>query len=567
MNKNEEIASLFQQIADALEIKGENPFRVNAYRQAARVLSELSEDIRVLLQQGKLTEIQGIGPAMAEKIEEYLATGKMAKYQEALSGLSPGLLALLQIPGMGPKTVSLLHKKLQVNSLEDLERELNSGRLEALPGFGRKKVENLRKGLQVYRQGQARIPLGPALTIVRRMVEMLSGSSSQISPAGSLRRFKETVGDIDILATGRDLNLIIEKFTHLPGVQEVIARGETKASVRIAPEGLQVDLRVVAEDSYGAALQYFTGSKAHNIKLRSLAVSSGYKINEYGVFRGQKRVGGKTEEEVYRNLRLPFIPPELREDRGEIEAALKQELPQLITMSDIQGDFHVHSHYSDGKDDLRGLAEAARKRGYKWLAIADHSVSVKYAHGLTSDDLMKKLEEIDQVQREFPDVWLLKAAEVDILPDGKLDYPDWLLSRLDVVIAAIHQGFSKNVTERVIAAIEHPLVDIIAHPTGRLLTGRSGYQIDLEKVMERAAERSVALEINAYFDRLDLNDVNAARAKSLGVPLAIGTDAHSQAMLSYMELGVATARRAWLTKNDILNTRPWIKRGKRTNVS
>jgi len=560
MNKNAEIASLFEKIADALEIKGENPFRVNAYRQAARVLSELSEDVRTLWQNGQLKQVPGIGQGMAEKIEEYLKTGHMSKYEEALSGLSLNLLNLLQIPGMGPKTVALVHEKLQVNSIEDLERELKLGRLEQLPGLGPKKVEQLKKGLQIFLQGQKRIPLGLAYPLVRKILENLREYATHISPAGSLRRCKETIGDIDILATSRDSSLLIKKFVSLPDVQEVLAEGETKASVRMAPDGLQVDLRVVPEISYGAALQYFTGSKAHNVKLRTIAVNSGLKINEYGVFRGQRRLAGKTEEEVYQSLNLPFIPPELREDRGEIEAAFKKQLPELIEQSDILGDFHVHSNYSDGLDNIRTLAKAARERGYRWLAIADHSVSAKYAGGLTADRLKRKIEEIEKTQEEFPDVKLLKAAEVDILADGRLDYPDSLLSQLDVVIAAIHQGFTKNVTERILKAIDHPLVDIIAHPTGRLLTKRAGYEVDLPRVMERAADRHVALEINAYYDRLDLDDTNARQACLLGIPLAIGTDSHSTAMLSYMELGVAVARRAWLRKQDVLNTQPWSRR-------
>ncbi len=560
MSRNSEIADLFRKIADALEIKGENPFRVNAYRQAARVLGELSEDVEELVLSGRLKEVKGIGEGLAEKIQEYLKTGRMSKYEEAMSGLSPELLVLLQIPGLGPKTVALLHEKLQVNSLEDLRRELDGDRLIQLPGLGPKKVEQIKKGLSLFQHGQERIPLGQALPLVRHIIQELAGYASRISPAGSLRRWKETVGDIDILASSSSPDALIKKFVTLPEVQEVLAQGETRASVRMATDGFQVDLRVVPEVSYGAALQYFTGSKAHNVKLRTMAAASGFKINEYGVFKGERRLAGKTEQEVYQVLHLPLIPPELREDRGEIEAALSGKLPHLVELSDIQGDFHVHSSYSDGTDSIRTLALAARERGYRWLAIADHSVSVKYARGLSQDSLKQKLDEMDRIQEEFPDLRLLKAAEVDILSDGKLDYPDSLLARLDVVIAAIHQGFTRNVTERLLKAIEHPLVDIIAHPTGRLLTGRSGYQVDLEKVMEHAAEKSVALEINAYYDRLDLDDTNARRACSLGVPLAIGTDSHSASTLHFMELGVAVARRAWLTRKDLLNTRPWSKK-------
>lgn len=557
MNKNQEIAEIFEKIADALEFKGENLFRVNAYRKAARVLSELPEDIEELWKNGKLEEIPGIGKGMAEKIEEYLKTGKMKKYEEAISGIPDGLLELLNIPNLGPKTLSLAYKKLNVKNLDDLKRVIEDGSLAKLSRMGEKKVENIKKGIQLYEEGTSRIPLGIALPIVEEIINSLKNLTEKIAPAGSLRRMKETVGDIDILATGKDHKKIIETFTSLPMVKDVLAKGETKASVIVKQHNLQVDLRVIDKGCYGAALQYFTGSKAHNIKLRGMAKEKGLKISEYGVFKGDKKIAGETEEEVYEILGLKWIPPELREDRGEVEAALKDELPVLVKKEDIKGDFHVHSKYSDGVDDIRKIAEFAKKLGYHYIGICDHSKTSKIAGGLDEDALKRRNEEIDRINEEIKGIKVLKGMEVDILQDGSLDYPDKILEELDFVIAAIHQGFKKNVTERIKKAMENPFVDIIAHPTGRLLSGREGYEVRIEEIMEYAAEMGVALEINAYFDRLDLNDINVLKAKKMGIKLAIGTDAHNVGMLRYMDLGIGVARRGWLEKENLLNTYEW----------
>lgn len=552
MGKNTEIADIFERIADALEFKGELVFKVNAYRKAARVLREYSGDISSI----HPSEIEGIGKGMAEKIEEYLKTGRIKKYEEVTADIPDGLLELLNIPNLGPKTLQLLHKELGVNNLADLENVVKNGKVAALPGMGEKKEENIKKGILLYKAGRSRIPLATALEVVREVINPLLGVSEDISPAGSLRRMRETIGDIDILATGQKAVDIIEAFVSQPYVREVIVKGETKASIR-NKKNLQIDLRVVEKDCWGAALLYFTGSKAHNIKLRGLAKDKGFKINEYGVFRGTKRVAGKTEEEVYRTLGMKWIPPELREDRGEIEAAIEGRIPVLIEQKDIKGDLHVHSNYSDGRDDIETVAVAARELGYEYIGICDHSKTSKIAGGIDEETLKERNEEIDRVQEKVKGIKILKGMEVDILSDGSLDYSDSILEQLDFIIVAIHQGFSKNVTERIKEAMNNPFVDILAHPTGRLLSGREGYSINLDEIMEYAVEKKVALEINASYDRLDLNDINIIKAKTYGAKFIIGTDAHGTGMLKDMELGVATARRGWLGKRDVLNTYRW----------
>jgi len=557
MSKNTEIADIFDKIADALEFKGENTFRINAYRKAARILREYPEDVEEVWKNGKLENIPGIGKGMAEKIEEYLKTGKMKKYEEAISGIPSELLQLLNVPNLGPKTLHLAYTKLNVRSLSELEEMINNGKLAQLPGMGEKKVENIKKGIELYKQGTSRIPIGTALPIVEEIIGELKKVAKKIEPAGSLRRMKETVGDIDILATGKNHSEIIEKFVSHPLVKDVLAKGETKASVIVKEKNLQVDLRVIEEDCFGAALQYFTGSKSHNIKLRGIAKDKGLKISEYGVFKGSKKIAGKTEEEVYEVLGMEWIPPELREDRGEIEAAMEKRLPELIEMKDIKGDMHVHSKYSDGIDEIEKIAIAAKEMGYEYIGICDHSKTSKIAGGLDEDELKRRNEEIDRLNEKIKGIKILKGAEVDILADGSLDYSDKVLEELDFVIGAIHQGFKKDVTERIKKAMDNPYVDIIAHPTGRLLTGREGYDVDIEEIIEYAAKKGVILEINCYPDRLDLNDVNILKAKTQGVIFALGTDAHNIGMLKYISFGIGIARRGWLTKNDVINTYSW----------
>jgi len=561
--KNREIAKLFEEMADILEIKGDNVFKINAYRKAARAIGDLSQDVDTLMKEKSLRDIPGVGEGIAKKIVEYLETGKMSKYEELRKGLPEGLLKMMTIPGLGPKTVALVHKTKGISSIAQLETAVKEGRLRDLPGLGPKKEENILRGISLLRQSGKRIPLGVAIPILDQMVEEIKKRTKvgKISPAGSLRRMKETIGDIDILVAGRNGRRIIQAFTTLPQVDEILAAGETKGSI-IVHGGLQVDLRVVPEASFGAALQYFTGSKAHNIHLREIAKANGMKISEYGIFRGQRKIGGRKEEEIYSALGLAWIPPEMREDRGEVALASRERLPALVEKTHIRGDFHVHSNWSDGSASIEKMALAARDRGYQFVAICDHSQSLKFAGGLSEERILRQIDEIHKLNQKLSGIVVLAGTEVDIKTDGSLDFPDSILERLDVVVAAIHSGFKqpeKTISRRLLGAVENPHVDIVAHPTGRLISSRPPYQVNLEELMAKAAETGTALEINAYYDRLDLNDLQCRRAAQLGVKLAIGTDAHHPDQLWMMRLGLATARRGWLEKKDLLNTWPLKK--------
>ncbi|MFQ6091081.1 MAG: DNA polymerase/3'-5' exonuclease PolX [bacterium] len=555
--KNRAIAAMFERIGDVLEFQGELSFKVSAYRKAARVISDLRDDIEAIWREGKLRQIPGVGEGIAKKIDEYLRTGRMSKYEEVTKTVPAGLVDLMSIQGLGPKTLALVHKELGVKNLEDLKKAIASGAMESLAGMGAKKVENIVRGIQLQAASQGRIPLGIALPLVESVVEQLEKVKGvlQISPAGSLRRMRENIGDIDILTTGHDGRKIIDHFVHLDQVEEVLAAGETKGSV-IVEGGVQVDVRVVEPDSFGAAMQYFTGSKAHNIRLRGIAKERGLKINEYGVFRGKKKIGGKDEEQVYAALDLPWIPPEMREDRGEVELAQSGRLPDLMGYDNVRGDIHVHSNYSDGSATLKEIATRAKRLGYEYIAVCDHSESAKYARGVSPQKLMEKIGEIRAINRRISGITLLSGIEVDIRGDGSLDCSDELLDKLDVVVAAIHSGFKRNVTARMLKAMDNPHVDIIAHPTGRLISSREGYEVDIDAVMRKAAETGTALEINAYYDRLDLDDVSSRKAKEMGVKLAIGTDAHHIDQLWMMRLGVAVARRGWLEREGVINTHP-----------
>ena len=557
--KNQELADIFNRIADILEYRGDLVFKINAYRRAARAIEGLSQDIAQLAQSDRLETIPGIGRAIAEKIREYLATGRMAKYEEVSASVPRELIDLLQIQSLGPKTLALLHRRLGVKDLDSLIEALDSGQVEKLPGLGAKKVENLRQGIKHYRQGRERMFLGRAYPLAASIVSQLKErlKTQRVAAAGSLRRMRETIGDIDILVCHRDGPRAIDAFLSLPLAARILGRGETKASI-LTDEGLQVDLRVVPERSYGAALQYFTGSKEHNVRLREMARKQGLTISEYGIFKikGNRYLGGQEEADIYRRLGLPWIPPELREDRGEIQAALENRLPRLVELNDIRGDLHVHSDWSDGHSTIEELAQAAEDRGYRYLAICDHSTSASYAGGLSPEKLQKQMAYIERfnVKNKTRKLRVLTGVECDIKPDGTLDLPDDLLRKLDIVVASIHSAFTQNVTARMISACRHPLVDIIGHPTGRLISKRDGYQgLDLEAVMRQAAATGTALEINSYFERLDLNDLQAKRAVELGCRLAINTDSHRVQDLWMMELGVGTARRAWLTPKDIMN--------------
>jgi len=573
--KNREIASIFQKMADILEFKADNPFKINAYRKSARILNDLTTDIQEIVRTGKLQKIPGIGRGTAEKIVEYLETGKITKFEQSRKGISDELIALLGIPSLGPKTVSLLHREMKINSLEDLKKAIADERVTHLPGMGKKKIENILRGIQLYTLSKERMPLDEALHTAREAIEQLKKSTTitSIEAAGSLRRGKETIGDIDILATGKKEKEIIDAFIHLPIVNDILAQGDTKGSI-VTATGIQLDLRVVAKDSFGAALQYFTGSKSHNIHLREIAKRERLKINEYGIFSVEKKIGGKREEDIYATLHMDWIPPELREDRGEIEAALNHTLPSLIHQSDIKGDIHVHSTYSDGAHSLEEIALKAKEMGYQYLAVADHSQSLKIAKGVTEARLEEKIAEVKRINKKLSGIRILMGTEVDIKNDGRLDYPDILLKRLDLVIGAIHTGFKQSkeqITKRITTAMKNPYLHLIAHPTGRLLGERDPYDVDIDQVIEMARKTGTALEINAYTERLDLDDINCMKAKQKGVLLAIGTDAHHLDQMWMMELGVMVARRGWLEPRNVLNsftTEELIKwtKGKRTRI-
>ncbi len=558
MAANKILAQMFSKMANALEFLGENPFKVGAYRKASKVLEDYPEDVEEVYRRGgaeALMGIPGIGERIAKKIAEYLQTGKMRKYEEVISQVPEGLLGLMEVQGIGPKTLKLAYDRLKVRTPEDFKRVLEDGSLQKLPGMGPKKVENIKKGLELFEKMSERIPLGLAYPLVKEIVDAMVRLPwvESISACGSFRRMKETVGDLDILCTGTNGPKIIEHFVNLPGVTRVLAQGDTKGSA-IFQDRYQVDLRVVPRGAFGAALQYFTGSKQHNIHLRTIAKGLGLKISEYGVFRGEEKIGGEAEEDVYAALGLLWIPPELREDWGEIEASQSGRLPRLIDYNEVKGDLHVHSRYSDGTMTLEDLLKEAESRGWQYIGVCDHSQSAKYAKGLDERKLLEKVEEIRKLNKRSRGPKLLAGAEVDILPDGSLDYPDEVLKELDLVIAAVHSWKKEeDVTPRILKAMENPYVHIIAHPTGRLISSREGYKVDIDALIERASETGTALEINAYYDRLDLNDINVRKARSKGVKLAIGTDAHNLGQLWMIDLGVGVARRGWCEPEDVLN--------------
>ncbi len=560
--KNFEIARQFDLMADLLEIKGENPFRIRAYRRASQNVESLTEDVEALGAAGRLDEIPGIGEDLAGKITEYLETGRIKDVEAAKKEIPAGVVELMNVPGVGPKTAKLLYEKAGVHGVSMLERLAKAGRLKGLPGIQAKTEANILKGIAVVRQGQSRMLLGRALPLAQELAHALERVKGvkQLSLAGSIRRRKETVGDIDILVTSARPEKVMEAFTRLPQVADVLERGSTKASVRHR-EGIQVDLRVVEPAAFGAALVYFTGSKQHNIRIREMAQKKGLKISEYGVFKEStgRRVAGKTEEEVYAAIGLPWIPPELREDAGEVEAALKRRLPDLVEVGDIKGDLHDHTNASDGHHSIEALVEAARKRGYQYILVSDHSQSSRVARGLSADKLMAHVKKIRAVQKKHRDIRVLAGSECDILADGSLDYPDEVLAELDLVVAAVHARFKQprpEMTRRICRALGNPYVRILAHPTGRLIGERDPYDVDLDAVFRAAKEHDKAVEINSYPQRLDLNDVHARRAAEMGVLVAINTDAHVLDHLDNVELGVATARRAWIGPDRVINAWP-----------
>ncbi len=556
--KNQQIAEIFNEIAELLELRNENVFRIRAYRRAAQTVAGLARDVASLSTQ-ELEQVPGIGKDLAAKIREYAETGKVAKLEELKTAIPAGVLDLLRIPGLGPKKAMQLFDSLRIAGVDELEAAIRAGRLTALPGFRKKTEENILQGIAVVKRGIERRPLGRVLPLAEEIVARLRDSApiDRIEIAGSVRRRRDTVKDIDILVASKDPDAVMETFVKLPSAARVLARGDTKSSL-VTGEGVQVDLRVVEADSFGAALQYFTGSKQHNIKLRELAVRAKLKINEYGVFRepGEKRIAGKQEEDVYAALKLDFVPPELREDRGEIEAARAKRLPKLVTLADIKGDLHVHTKASDGSHDLAVLVQEARKRGYRYLAITDHSKGLGVAHGLDEKRLSAQVASIRAANEKLRGFHVLAGTEVDIRTDGRLDLSDEMLAKLDIVVASIHAGFRQSqeeITRRMLAAVRHPAVSVIAHPTGRLIGERDAYAVDLDAVLREAAKYGTAMEINAYPLRLDLDDVACRMAKDYGVPLVINTDTHVTSQFDFMAYGVSVARRGWVERKDVLN--------------
>lgn len=548
------------EIADLLELKGESKFRIIAYREAGRSVENLSVAVESYDTVKKLMEIPGVGESIAFKIHEFLTTGKSKYYEELKREFPAGLIEIQKVPGVGPKIAKLLYEQLKIDSIEALEKAAMEHRIQKLPRMGPKAEENILRGIQMLRSRTGRMLLGIALPAAEQVVGYLKQVKAvqQVVEAGSIRRMKETIGDIDILVASEEPGAVMKSIAALPVVKEVLATGETKASI-LTRDNLQIDIRVVEPASWGAALQYFTGSKEHNVKLREMASKMNLKINEYGVFQEKesRKIAGQSEEEVYRILGLQYIPPELREDQGEIEAAKKGKLPALVKYEEIRGDLHAHSGWSDGTASIQEMAMAAKQRGYNYIAICDHSKSLGVASGLEQVEIHEQRKEIEELNNKFRDFKIISGVECNILSDGEIDFGDAELKQFDLVIAGIHSGFrqpKEQITARITAAMENPHVDIISHPTGRLIEKRAPYEVDVEKIFDVAVNTGTALEISASPDRLDLRDVDAKRAKEHGVALSIATDAHSVAALALMRYGVATARRAWLEAKDVLNT-------------
>ena len=558
--KNQEIANAFRQIAEILEIKGENVFRIRAYERAAQNIESIPEDIEVFVKEGRLTIIPGIGKDLEEKIKEMVSTGRLKFLEDLKKEIPAGLLDMLDIPGVGPKTAKLLYEKLGIRDVVMLERMAHAGRIKELPGIKEKTEENILRGIELFKRGRDRMDIKTAVDVADSIISQLKRVKgvTKINPAGSLRRMKDTVRDIDILISSREPKKAMDTFIKLPEVKDVLAKGPTKSSM-VTEDGIRVDARVIESVSYGAALLYFTGSKAHNIKLRKLAIKNGLKLNEYGLFKEEKKVAGKTEKEIYKVLGLSYIAPELREDRGEVETASEGKLPDLVELDDIKGDLHVHSNWSDGGSSIEKIVVRAKKLGYEYIAITDHSQGLKIAGGLDRNALKEKRKEIERLRKRYKGIDILYGAEVDIDSDGNLDYPDDILKEMDIVIGAIHAGFKQpkeKLTRRIIKACQNKFVRIIAHPTGKLCGAREEYEIDFEEIFKVAREEDTVLEVNSFPQRLDLNDIHCRMAKDFGVKLVINTDAHIAEQLELMKFGVAVARRGWLGKTDVLNTLP-----------
>lgn len=557
---NRDVAGVLEAIADLLDIQDENTFRIRAYREAARTINSLTGRVADMVEEGEdLTELSGIGEDLAGKIETIVNTGTHPLLEELEDEVPRSLQELLRISGLGPRGIQTIHEQLGVTDLEGLRKAAEQGSIARLEGFGEKTRQKILNEIENIASGEDRSLLSDVEAIaddVERHIRS-HGGVKKVCVAGSLRRRKETVGDLDVLVSCRRDADIMEHFLEYEDIEEVEARGDTRTTA-VLQSGLQVDVRVVPHAAYGAALVYFTGSKRHCIRLRKRGRKMDLKVNEYGVYSGRKKIAGKTEEDVYRALELPWIAPELREDRGEMEAAEENRLPELVELDDIRGDLHAHTSRTDGHDSIEEMAKAARDRGYEYLAITEHSERVTVAGGLDADQLAGHIDDIQRVDESLEGIAILGGVEVDILEDGSLDLPDDILSRLDVVVASVHYSFDlsrEKQTERVLKALDNPQVNILGHPTSRKLGQREPFEIDLERIMEAAAERGCCLELNAYPNRLDLTDVACMKAREKGAGVAISTDAHRVSHLDYMRFGVGQARRGWLERDDVINTR------------
>ena len=561
---NDAVADVLDEIGDLLELKGENVFRAVTYRAAARAIRDLREPIRVYVERKRLAEIPKVGASVGEVITQLIETGRSKRHEELLAAVPEGLLTLLRVPGVGPATARTIHEHLRITTIDELEEAAKAGRLRRLPKIQAKTEENILKSIASLRQRTGRALLGDARAAAAAMADWLRQETGEqrIEVAGSLRRWRETIGDVDLLVASHAPGPVMEALTRAPAVERVLAHGETKSSV-IVDRGLQIDLRVVPEASWGAALLYFTGSKEHNVRLRGIALRAKLLLNEYGLYRaGEEKSGSpvasRTEEEIYAALGMPWIAPELREDRGEIQAALAGELPLLLRDEDVRGDLHAHSDWTDGRDPIAAMARAARARGYAYIALTDHSVGLGMTQGLSVERIRKRGVEIAALNRELAPFRILAGTEVDIRANGSLDYPDEVLALFDVVTASVHSAFGQTrdvMTERIVGAMRHPLVDAISHPTGRLLERRDPYAVDLDRVIDVAAETGTRLEVNGGPERLDLPDVYVRKAIAKGVRLVTNSDAHSIEELDHMRNAVATARRGWATAASVENTR------------
>ncbi len=557
---NQQLAEIFRTIADLMEIKGENIYKILAYRKVADSLSILGQDVNEIWKQGKLTEVDGVGKAIAEKIDELLTTGHLGFLEKLEAEVPSSLAEMLKVPDLGPKKVAMFWKQTGITNLAELESAARQGKLRTLPGMGEKSEAKIIAGIEALGRRSTRLPLGRAWPFAQELIAFLKAAPGvqTVEVGGSLRRMRATVGDIDVLAAASDSKAVMDAFVSRKDVARVLGKGETKSSVEFT-HGLQAQLWVHPPEHWGTALVYATGSKDHNVRLREYALKKGYSLSEHSLARKDgSEVTCEREEDVYKTLGLPWIPPELREDRGEVQAAIKGELPDLIELKDIKAELQTHSTWSDGKLSIREMAEAAIKHGYKTIAITDHSHSLGVVQGMTPEDVKKQRQEIDQVAEELGDrIHILQGAEVEIKSDGSLDYPDEVLAGIDFVLAGLHTSLRQprqKVTERLIKAMHNPYVDMIPHPTGRLLPDREGADLDMDAVLTAAAETGVIMEINAHPARLDLDDVHARRAIELGIKLSINTDAHSAEDMDLMHFGVSTARRGWVEADEVINT-------------